>query len=123
VTLKLGFVWLLADTLNALMEIPNLIALTLLSPVAFKITKEFFETREKSEKILFGPIGLFRFKRAVVQIDVVLIKAPVFGSISTAARMAAAPTASSANKAENPQPACIHAMTGTAEADMENVTI
>jgi AGCS family alanine or glycine:cation symporter len=48
-TLKLGFVWLLADTLNALMAIPNLIALALLSPVVFKITKEFFETRGKSE--------------------------------------------------------------------------
>jgi alanine or glycine:cation symporter, AGCS family len=48
-TLKLGFVWLLADTLNALMAIPNLIALALLSPVVFAITKEFFATRGKSE--------------------------------------------------------------------------
>ena len=48
-TVKLGFVWLLADTLNALMAIPNLIALALLSPVVFKITKEFFDTRGKSE--------------------------------------------------------------------------
>jgi len=48
-TLKLGFVWLLADTLTALMAIPNLIALALLSPVVFKITKEFFDTRGKSE--------------------------------------------------------------------------
>ncbi|NKB19878.1 MAG: amino acid carrier protein [Alphaproteobacteria bacterium] len=48
-TLKLGFVWLLADTLNALMAVPNLIALALLSPIVFKITKEFFDTRGKSE--------------------------------------------------------------------------
>ncbi len=48
-TLKLGFVWLLADTLNALMAIPNLIALALLSPVVFAITKEFFATRGASE--------------------------------------------------------------------------
>lgn len=48
-TLKLGFVWLLADTLNALMAIPNLIALALLSPLVFKITKEFFDTKGKSE--------------------------------------------------------------------------
>jgi len=48
-TLKLGFVWLLADTLNALMAIPNLIALALLSPVVFKITKEFFDTKGQSE--------------------------------------------------------------------------
>ena len=36
---NLGFIWLLADTLNALMAIPNLIALILLSPVVFKLTK------------------------------------------------------------------------------------
>ena len=36
---KLNFVWLLADTFNALMAIPNLIALILLSPVVFKLTK------------------------------------------------------------------------------------
>ena len=48
-TVKLGFVWLLADTLDALMAIPNLIALALLSPVVFKINKEFFDTRGKSE--------------------------------------------------------------------------
>jgi AGCS family alanine or glycine:cation symporter len=38
----LGFVWLLADTLNALMAVPNLIALILLSPMVFKLTKDFF---------------------------------------------------------------------------------
>lgn len=48
-TIKLDFVWLLADTLNAMMAIPNLIALLVLSPVVFKITKEFFDTRGKSE--------------------------------------------------------------------------
>lgn len=48
-TLKLGFVWLLADTLNALMAIPNLIALALLSPVVFTLTKEFFATKGASE--------------------------------------------------------------------------
>ncbi len=48
-TLKLSFVWLLADTLNALMAIPNLVALALLSPLVFKITKEFFETKGGSE--------------------------------------------------------------------------
>ncbi len=36
---KLDFVWLLADTLNALMALPNLIALLLLSPVVFRITR------------------------------------------------------------------------------------
>ena len=37
---KLEFVWLLADVLNGLMALPNLIALLLLSPVIFKITRE-----------------------------------------------------------------------------------
>lgn len=41
-TVKLAFVWLLADTLNALMALPNLIALLLLAPVVFKLTKEYF---------------------------------------------------------------------------------
>ncbi|BBB26881.1 alanine/glycine:cation symporter family protein [Amphritea japonica] len=39
---SLDFIWLVADTLNAMMAIPNLIALALLSPVVFKLTKEFF---------------------------------------------------------------------------------
>lgn len=38
----LGFIWLVADTLNALMAIPNLIALLLLSPVVFRMTSEYF---------------------------------------------------------------------------------
>lgn len=36
---QLGFVWLVADTLNALMALPNLLALLLLSPVIFRITR------------------------------------------------------------------------------------
>ena len=42
---QLDFVWLLADTLNAMMAIPNLIALVLLSPVVFKITQAFFQDK------------------------------------------------------------------------------
>ncbi|GMR00899.1 MAG: sodium:alanine symporter family protein [Gammaproteobacteria bacterium] len=41
-TANLDLMWLVADTLNALMAIPNLIALILLSPVVFKLTKEHF---------------------------------------------------------------------------------
>ncbi|MFI3246379.1 MAG: sodium:alanine symporter family protein [Ferrimonas sp.] len=40
--LSLNLVWLIADTLNAMMAIPNLIALLLLSPVVFKLTKQYF---------------------------------------------------------------------------------
>lgn len=36
------FIWLLADTLNALMALPNLIALILLSPVIFSLTRKYF---------------------------------------------------------------------------------
>jgi AGCS family alanine or glycine:cation symporter len=43
---QLKFVWLIADTLNALMAIPNLVALLLLSPVVFVLTKEYFSQRD-----------------------------------------------------------------------------
>lgn len=43
---QLDFVWLLADTLNALMALPNLIALLLLSPVVMKLTKDYFDNRQ-----------------------------------------------------------------------------
>lgn len=39
---KLDFIWLVADTFNAMMAIPNLIALALLSPVVFKLTRDHF---------------------------------------------------------------------------------
>jgi AGCS family alanine or glycine:cation symporter len=44
----LTFMWDLADTLNALMAFPNLIGVLLLSPVVFRLTKEFF-TAEKDK--------------------------------------------------------------------------
>ena len=44
-TASLDFIWLVADTLNALMAIPNLIALILLSPVVFKLTKDHFNNQ------------------------------------------------------------------------------
>ena len=40
-TLSLDLVWNIADVLNALMAIPNLIGLLLLSPVLFKLTSEY----------------------------------------------------------------------------------
>ncbi|MGM0768128.1 MAG: alanine/glycine:cation symporter family protein [Pseudomonadota bacterium] len=46
-TINLGFIWLVADTLNAMMALPNLIALLLLSPVVFRLTREHFE-KEKA---------------------------------------------------------------------------
>ncbi len=41
---SLAFIWLVADTLNALMALPNLIALLLLSPVVFKLSRTYFST-------------------------------------------------------------------------------
>ena len=46
-TTQLDVAWLIADTLNALMALPNLIALLLLSPVVFKLTKEFLSEHPK----------------------------------------------------------------------------
>ncbi len=42
----LQMIWLLADTLNAMMALPNLVALLLLSPVVFKLTQQY---RQKTE--------------------------------------------------------------------------
>ncbi|MDX2349983.1 MAG: sodium:alanine symporter family protein [Porticoccus sp.] len=43
-TRELSEVWGLADILNGLMAIPNLIGLLLLSPIIFKLTKDYFDT-------------------------------------------------------------------------------
>ena len=40
-TVELSLAWAIADTLNGLMAIPNLIALALLSPVVIKLSKEY----------------------------------------------------------------------------------
>ncbi len=39
--IKLDLVWLLADVMNGFMAIPNLIALALLSPVIFRVTRDY----------------------------------------------------------------------------------
>lgn len=46
-TRDLNLVWAFADVLNGLMAIPNLVALLLLSPVVFALTREYF-ARDKS---------------------------------------------------------------------------
>jgi alanine or glycine:cation symporter, AGCS family len=38
----LDLIWLVADTLNAFMAIPNLVALILLAPLVFKLTADYF---------------------------------------------------------------------------------
>lgn len=46
-TLDLGLIWGIADTFNGFMAIPNLIGVFLLSPVVFKLIKEFFSKNAK----------------------------------------------------------------------------
>jgi AGCS family alanine or glycine:cation symporter len=43
-------VWMIADSLNGLMAIPNLISLLLLSPVIFKITRDYNFSRSQAEE-------------------------------------------------------------------------
>ncbi|MDE7218510.1 MAG: sodium:alanine symporter family protein [Oscillospiraceae bacterium] len=49
-TMSLDLAWDIADTLNGLMAIPNLIALILLCPVVFKMTKEYFDSEKRLRK-------------------------------------------------------------------------
>jgi AGCS family alanine or glycine:cation symporter len=44
--LTVSVVWGLADTFNGLMAFPNLIALILLSPVVWKVTREYYARRK-----------------------------------------------------------------------------
>ncbi len=46
--IQLEMVWLVADTLNAFMAIPNLIALLLLGPLVFRISREYFASSEST---------------------------------------------------------------------------
>ena len=48
-TVELSLAWAIADTLNGLMAIPNLIAVALLSPVVFKLSKEYFSEVKKNK--------------------------------------------------------------------------
>ncbi|MDT8446394.1 MAG: sodium:alanine symporter family protein [bacterium] len=45
-TTKLSLVWLIADTLNALMALPNLIALVFLGPLIFRLTAQWAAQRK-----------------------------------------------------------------------------
>lgn len=47
---QLNTIWLVADTLNAFMAIPNLVALLLLGPLVFKVSREYFN-RERAESL------------------------------------------------------------------------
>lgn len=49
-TMDLKLAWSIADTLNGLMAIPNLIALIALCPVVFKMTREYFDNERRLRK-------------------------------------------------------------------------
>lgn len=44
----LGLIWLIADTLNAMMALPNLIGLIILGPLIFKKTRDYWAARESA---------------------------------------------------------------------------
>lgn len=54
---QLDFVWLVADTLNAFMALPNLISLLLLSPVVVRLTQEYWAKYERDRKRTGTPAG------------------------------------------------------------------
>jgi len=47
--MSLELVWKMSDALNGMMAIPNLIALVLLAPVVFRLTREYFADEETSQ--------------------------------------------------------------------------
>ena len=49
-TMELGLAWDIADTLNGLMAIPNLIGIIVLCPVVFKLTNEYFSGNKNLRK-------------------------------------------------------------------------
>ncbi len=49
--------WLVADTLTGLMAAPNLIALCLLSPIVFKMSKLYFDAKKEGKEPDFDSIG------------------------------------------------------------------
>ena len=40
--------WLVADTLTGMMAAPNLVALVVLSPIVFKLTKDYFAAKKNA---------------------------------------------------------------------------
>ena len=45
---ELNLIWLIADIMNGLMALPNLIALILLSPIVFSKTKQFIQNSNEN---------------------------------------------------------------------------
>ncbi len=45
----IDLIWLIADTLNAAMALPNLIALVLLAPIVIRLTREYYDKQSAGE--------------------------------------------------------------------------
>lgn len=60
-TLSLNDAWNLADALNGLMSIPNLIALLVLSPIVIKLTKDFFAGKTSEYKGKYTSYELVKY--------------------------------------------------------------
>lgn len=50
-TVDLGLLWSICDTFNGLMAIPNLIAVALLSPVAIRLIREYFNSKSPAAQL------------------------------------------------------------------------
>lgn len=50
-TIDLGLLWSICDTFNGLMAIPNLIAVALLSPVAIRLIRNYFEKKNPEARL------------------------------------------------------------------------
>jgi AGCS family alanine or glycine:cation symporter len=49
--MSLDLVWKMSDALNGMMAIPNLIALILLAPVVFRLTREYFANPDAEQQL------------------------------------------------------------------------
>jgi AGCS family alanine or glycine:cation symporter len=49
--MSLGLVWKMSDALNGMMAIPNLLALLLLSPVVFTLTRQYFAQQDTQSEL------------------------------------------------------------------------
>ena len=47
----IDLIWLIADTLNAAMALPNLIALVLLAPIVIRLTREYYDKQSVEEGV------------------------------------------------------------------------
>ena len=57
--LNLDLVWIIADIVNGLMAIPNLISLIALSPIIIKETRAYFKAKQYNNETRLEPIKYY----------------------------------------------------------------